>query len=29
MTSKPFFELQLSYVDRLLPKIYLSYKYTG
>jgi len=26
-TSEPFFELQLSYVDRLLLKICLNYKY--
>jgi len=26
-TSEPFFELQLSCVDRLLPKICLNYKY--
>jgi len=26
-TSEPFFELQLSYVDRLLAKICLNYKY--
>jgi len=26
-TSEPFFELQLSCVDRLLPKIFLNYKY--
>jgi len=27
MTSEPFFELQLSCVDRLLTKICLNYKY--
>jgi len=27
MTSEPFFELQLSFVDRLLLKISLKYKY--
>jgi len=27
MTSEPFFELQLSCMDRLLPKICLNYKF--